>query len=106
MHRPDLSIGLILVSILFTSITLGAAFSQDGPDDSQELNQLVLNVYVDDRGKSLINGYVEDPGSLAFLNSSEYTYEDDSRQLYAITNILTSKSGDNWKLRFKSEGKL
>ena len=52
----------------------------------------------------MINGYVDDPGSLAFLNSSEYTYEDDSRQLYAITNALTSKSGDNWKLSFKSEG--
>ncbi len=105
MHRPDISIGLILVSILFISITFGAAISQDGQDDSQELNQLVLNVYVDDRGKSLINGFVENPGSLAFLNSSEYTYEDDSRQLYAITNILTSKSGDNWKVRFISEGK-
>ncbi len=104
MHRPDFSIGLILVSILFISITLGAALSQVGLDDSQELNQLVLNVYVDDGGKCLINGYVEDPGSLAFLNSSEYTYEDDSKQLFAITNVLTSKSGDNWKLSFKSEG--
>lgn len=104
MHRPDFSIGLILLSILFISITLGAAFSQDASDDSQELNQLVLNVYVDDGGKCLINGYVEDPGSLAFLNSSEYTYEDDSRQLFAITNVLTSKSGDNWKVSFGSEG--
>lgn len=104
MHRPDLSIGLILVSILFISITLGAEFSQVGPDDSQVLNQLVLNVYVDDGGKCLINGYAEDPGSLAFLNSSEYTYEDDSRQLFAITNALTSKSGDNWRVRFISEG--
>jgi DNA-binding HxlR family transcriptional regulator len=104
MHRPDLPIGLILVSILFISITIGAEFSQDGLDNSQVLNQLVLNVYVDGGGKCLINGYAEDPGSLAFLNSSEYTYEDDSRQLFAITNALTSKSGDNWKVRFISEG--
>lgn len=103
MHKPDFSIGLILVSILFISITSGAALSQDGPDDSQVLDQLVLNVYVDDGGKCLINGYVEDPGSLAFLNSSEYTYEDDSRQLYTITNALTSKSGDNWKVSFDLE---
>ncbi len=105
MHRPDFSIGLILVPIFFISITLGAAFSQDGPDESQALNQLVLNVYVDDGGKSLINGYVENPGSLAFLNSSEYTYEDESRQLYAITDSLTSKSGDSWNMSFKSKGR-
>ena len=71
---------------------------------AQVLNQLVLNVYVDDGGRALINGYVDDPGSLAFLNSSEYTYEDDSRQLYAITSALTSKSRDNWTVSFESEG--
>ena len=53
----------------------------------------------------MINGYVENPGSLAFLNSSEYTYEDDSRQLYAIANSLTSKSGDSWNVSFRSEGR-
>jgi len=94
---------LILLSILFIPITFGTAFSQDGPDDSTVLNQLVLNVYIDDRGWALINGYVDDPGSLAFLNSSEHTYEDDSGQLYAITSAITSKSRDNWTVSFESE---
>jgi len=104
MRRLDISINLILLSILFISISIGTAFSQDGPDDSEVLNQLILNVYIDDGGRALINGYVYDPGSLAFLNSSEYTYEDDSRQLYAITSALTSKSRDNWTVSFESEG--
>ena len=104
MHRLDISIDLILLSILLISMTIGTAFSQDGPDDSEVLNQLILNVYIDDGGRALINGYVDDPESLAFLNSSEYTYEDDSRQLYAITSALTSKSRDNWTVSFESEG--
>jgi len=95
---------LILLSILFIPITVGTAFGQYGPDDSEILNQLVLNVYIDDGGRALINGYVDDPGSLAFLNSSEYAYEDDSRQLYVITSALTSKSRDNWTVSFESEG--
>ena len=104
MHRLDLSLDLILLSILFIPITVGTAFGQYGPDDSEILNQLVLNVYIDDGGRALINGYVDDPGSLAFLNSSEYAYEDDSRQLYVITSALTSKSRDNWTVSFESEG--
>ena len=104
MHRLDITVDLLLLSILFIPITVGTALSQDGPDDSSMLDQLVLNVYIDDGGRALINGYVDDPGSLAFLSSSEYTYEDDNRQLYAITSALTSKSSDNWTVRFESEG--
>jgi hypothetical protein len=104
MHRLDISVDLILLSILFIPIAFGTALSQDGPDDNSMLDQLVLNVYIDDGGRALINGYVDDPGSLAFLSSSEYTYEDDSRQLYAITSALTSKSRDNWTVSFESWG--
>lgn len=104
MHRLDTPLDLILLSILLISITFGTAFSQDGSDESEVLNQVVLNIYIDNGGRALINGYVDNPGSLAFLNSSEYTYEDDSRQLYAITNAATSKSGDNWTAGFGSKG--
>jgi DNA-binding MarR family transcriptional regulator len=104
MTRLDITIDLLLLSILFIPITVGTALNQDGPDDSSMSDQLVLNVYIDNGGRALINGYVDDPGSLAFLNSSEYTYEDDNRQLYAITSALTSKSGDNWTVRFESVG--
>ena len=104
MPRLNSSIDLILLSLLFISINIGTAFSQDGPDDSSVLNQLILNIYIDDGGRALINGYVDDPAALAFLNSSEYTYEDDGRQLYAITSALTSKSRDNWTVSFVSPG--
>jgi len=104
MHRLDISIDLVLLPILLILMTISTASSQDGPDDSEALNQLILNVYIDDAGRALINGYVDDPGSLAFLDSSEYTYEEDSRQLYAITSGLTSKSRDNWTVSFESGG--
>jgi hypothetical protein len=104
MRRQDISVVLLLLSISLPPIHVCTAFSQGDTDDSAIINQLVLNVYVDEGGKALINGYIDDPGSLAFLNSSEYTYEDDSRQLYAITSALTSKSRDNWTASFESEG--
>ena len=105
MHRLDLAISLILIYILLTSINPGAEVGNDAIDDLAALNHLILNVYVDDAGKCLVNGYIEDPGSLAFLNSSEYTYEEDNRQLYAITNALTSKSKDSWKASLESAGR-
>jgi hypothetical protein len=92
MHRPDYSLDLILLYVLLIPVIIGTALSQGGSNDDAVLNQVVLNVYVDDRGRALINGYADDPGSLLFLNSSEYTYEDDSRQLYAITSALDRKS--------------
>ena len=103
MRRPDLLIGLILVFVLFNSIWLGVAFSQDSADGPIP-NQLILSLYIDESGRCLITGYIEDPGSLPFLDSSEYSYEEGSRQLYAISNALTSKSADNWSVSFESPG--
>jgi len=103
MRRPGLLIGLILTSVLFNSLCLVTASSQS-VSGGLVPNQLILNVYIDESGRCLVNGYVKDPGSLPFLNSSEYSYEEDSRQLYAITNALTSKSADNWSVRLESKG--
>lgn len=103
MRRPDLLIGLIFVIVFFNSIWL-----VDGSDqafaDGKMAHQLILSLYLDESGRCLVTGYVEDPSSLPFLNSSEYSYEDESRQLYAITNALTSKSADSWSVSFESEG--
>ena len=104
MRRPDLLIGLILVFVFFNSIIFSAATSIQSAEDDSIPNQLILSVYVDEGGRCLITGYVEDPESLLFLNSSEYSFDDESRQLYAITNALTSKSADNWSVRFESPG--
>jgi FixJ family two-component response regulator len=105
MQKPDFIIAFILLSILFIPIAIGLASSQVGSDESAMLNQVFLTAYIDDSGRALINGYVDDPKALDFLNSSEYTYEDSSKQLYAITSALTSKSRDNWTLSFESKGK-
>ena len=105
MRRLDISVDSVFLPILIILIAIGTASSQDGPDDTGTSNQLILNIYIDEAGRALINGYIDDPKSLAFLNSTEYTYEDDSRQIYAITGALTSKSGDNWTVSFESKGR-
>lgn len=71
---------------------------------SEDASNLVLNVYLDGTGKALVTGYVEDPDGLPFLNSSQYSYENDTSQLYALTNALTRKEGDTWTLTFESPG--
>jgi len=69
---------------------------------------LILNVYVDEEGEALVIGYVE-PESLAdlhFLEFSEYAYDDDSKELYAITDALTSGCVAYSQLDLVTEAKL
>lgn len=105
MDRPDMSLSLIFLYILIISSTIGESSGQDGLNNSDKLNQLILNIYVDEAGRALINGYADNPGPLAFLDHSEYSYENDTCQLYAITGALTSKSRDNWTVSFESKGR-
>lgn len=65
---------------------------------------LVLNVYLDWTGKALITGYADGIEGLPFLNSSQYSYDNSTSQLYALTNTLTSKAGDAWTLQIQSYG--
>jgi uncharacterized membrane protein len=51
-----------------------------------------------------VTGYAENPGLLPFLNSSQYSYEKETAQLYALTNALTRKEGDTWTMTFVSPG--
>jgi len=85
-----------------------AAFSpavcQEDLVDDADSNQLVLNVYVDESGRALINGYADDVAGLDFLSYSEHSYENESKQLYAVSSAFTSKFRDNWSLRFESDG--
>ena len=59
-------------------------------------NQLMLEIYVDETGKSLVLGYVDDLASLPFIQTAEYIYENETRQLYALTQSLTGKSENRW----------
>ena len=73
-------------------------------EESSDSRSLVLDVYADDAGKALVTGYANGIEGLSFLNASEYLYDNDSRQLYAVTNALTWKSGDEWEIRLPAEG--
>ncbi len=87
---------LFLLAILITSAR------------AQTLNeeQVILNGYVDDSGTVLLTGYAT-PGSLPympFLNGTQYTFDNNTNQLYAVIDTLTSKSADNWSLNFSMDG--
>ncbi|MGB9901479.1 helix-turn-helix transcriptional regulator [Methanothrix sp.] len=71
---------------------------------ADENRSLVLNVYLDWTGKALITGYADSIEGLTFLRSSQYTYDNSTSQLYALTNTLTSKAGDAWTLQIQSYG--
>jgi hypothetical protein len=66
--------------------------------------RLILNVYLDDSGKALVTGYADNISGLLFLNSSQYRYENETSQLYALTDGLTAKVGDLWTIRFDATG--
>lgn len=69
-------------------------------DDGADPKELTLDIYVDDTGKAFVTGYAEEIDGLSFLETSQYEYENDTDQLYAITNSLTWKEGDEWSIRF------
>ncbi len=73
-------------------------------DESSNSTGLVLDIYADDTGKALVTGYAKNIGGLPFLNASEYQYDEDAHQLYAVTNALTIKNGDDWEIRLPAEG--
>lgn len=65
---------------------------------------MTLSIYLDKTGKALVSGYVENPKGLHFLNASQYRYENETNQLYALTNALTRKDGEVWTLKLGSSG--
>ena len=93
------SIILFAVAAVVLSSGSGAAGAE-----ASEAAGLVLDVYVDDAGKALVTGYAMRIDGLAFLNGSEYQYDEDARQLYAVTNSLTTKRGDDWEIGLSAAG--
>lgn len=72
--------------------------------NSTYTSNLVLNVYVNDAGKVLVNGYADNIDGLSFLKDSQYKYDKDAKQLYALTDSLTYKSGEDWEAKLPSSG--
>jgi uncharacterized membrane protein len=89
----------ILVFIL--SLVFAPALAEENSTFGQ---RLILNVYLDDSGKALVTGYADNTAGLLFLNSSQYRYENETSQLYALTDELTTKVGDLWTIRFDAIG--
>jgi hypothetical protein len=75
-----------------------------GGSNGSYSNNVVLNVYINDAGRALVTGYVDSIDGLSFLKASQYQYDKDTKQLYALTNSLTYKSGDDWEARMQSQG--
>lgn len=68
--------------------------------------QILLNGYVDVSGRVLLTGYAT-PESLyymSFLNGTQYTFDNNTNQLYVVTDAMTSKSADTWSLDFSLDG--
>lgn len=87
----------LLLSLLLAALLLAASAQELGP-------RIALNVYLDSSGKVLVTGYAENESGLAFLNGSQYRFDVQSHQLYALTAGLTTKAGELWTLRFDASG--
>jgi len=91
------------VTLVFVAALLAmSAHAQES--DAFVGQSLILNVYLDNAGKALVTGYAEDVSGLAFLANSQFRFENDSHQLYALTDDLTAKRGDLWTLSFDAMG--
>ncbi len=93
----NVRIFLFLLIILITSAHAQETISEE---------QILLNGYVDNSGKVLLTGYAT-PESLSympFLNGMKYTFDNNTNQLYAVTDMLTSKSADTWSFNFSLDG--
>jgi uncharacterized membrane protein len=95
---------MCLMLLLIISMATMPAFGQSGAPENSTSQKLILNIYLDKTGKALVTGYVQDIHDLPFLNDSQYRYENDTLQLYALTDSLTRKDGNVWNLEFTSHG--
>lgn len=100
----------LLIFLAIIAPAIGQEFGSDAVG-----HKLDLDIYLYETGKALVTGYMDDPTGLTFLRPAIYTteypqyapnyrYENDTRQLYAWTDGLTRKNGENWSLAFTSWG--
>jgi len=91
----------VAISVFVVALVSAPALAEGNSSFGQ---RLILNVYLDDSGKALVTGYADSLSGLSFLNSSQYRYENETNQLYALTDGLTTKAGDLWTIRFDANG--
>ena len=100
VHELLRSIGSGVALLILIAFTLAIQSGQVQDINSEYVHRLILSIYLDKAGNSLVSGYTENPAGLIFLNSSQYSYDNNTSQLYAMTNALTRKEGDSWTLKF------
>jgi len=99
-------LNFIVIAIFIHAIVsgvLGQGYNANQTNGTY-FGNLVLNIYIDEAGKALITDYADNIDGLPFLISSQYKYDKNTKQLYALTNSLTYKSGDDWEIKFLSLG--
>ena len=98
---------LILLTILTTCAHAQEILSDQPINEGQiSEEQILLNGYVDISGNVLLTGYAT-PDSLyymPFLYGTNYSFDNNSDQLYVVTDTLTSKNADTWTLNFSIDG--
>jgi uncharacterized membrane protein len=103
----NLRLFLILLTILTTCVHAQDTISEQPINEEQITEeQIILNGYVDLSGNVLLTGYAT-PESLyymPFLYGTNYSFDNNSDQLYAVTDSLTSKNADTWTLNLSLEG--
>jgi predicted transcriptional regulator len=97
------SYSMQLLFILIVMLILGTNCYASDATDSANSSQLALDIYIGDTGNALVTGYAEDISGLSFLETSQYQYDNNTSQLYAITNSLTWKYEDDWEVRFATD---
>jgi hypothetical protein len=107
----NLIICVVLFSLAMASLASGEELDNIAEDNAAGRN-ISLDVYLYNTGKTLVTGYADSVDGMTFLKPAQYItqyipsyrYEKDTCELYAWTDALTSKQGENWTLAFTSWG--
>jgi hypothetical protein len=99
-----LSVVIIGVIAAATGLEVASQGYNSAQNNGTYPGNIVLNVYIDDGGKALITGYADSIDGLSFLKGSQYKYDNNTKQLSALTNSLTDKSGDDWETTLPTQG--
>ena len=81
-------LNFIVIAIFIHAIVsgvLGQGYNANQTNGTY-FGNLVLNIYIDEAGKALITDYADNIDGLPFLISSQYKYDKNTKQLYALTN--------------------
>lgn len=104
-HSDIVLLSVVIIGVIAAATVLEVASQgYSGAQSSNYPGNIVLNVYIDEGGKALITGYADSIDGLPFLKGSQYKYDNNTKQLYALTNSLTDKSGDDWETTLPTQG--